>query len=84
MPRYFFDLYNDMVPLDEEGTVLPDAAAAQDRALAEAREMIAASVKDHRRIDLMHCIEVRDAAGEVLDRVLFERAVSFVRDGKPV
>jgi hypothetical protein len=84
MPRYFFDLYKDIVALDEEGSVLSGPDEAHSRALGEAREMITASVEDHRKIDLKHRIEVRDEAGEIIERVQFEKAVKFVRDGKPV
>jgi hypothetical protein len=73
-----------MVALDEEGTLLSGPGDAHRRALTEAREMITASVEDHRRIDLKHRIEVRDETGEVLEQVTFEKAVVFVRDGKPV
>ena len=36
--RYFFDLYNDMDVLDEEGVELHDLDDALDRALCEARD----------------------------------------------
>jgi hypothetical protein len=84
MPRYFFDLYNDIVALDEEGSVLSGPEEAHGRALGEAREMVTASVEEHGRIDLTHRIEIRDDAGEIVERVQFEQAVKFVRDGKPV
>jgi hypothetical protein len=84
MPRYFFDLYNDMVALDEEGAVLASPEEAHGRALGEAREMITASVEEHRKVDLTHRIENRDEAGKILERIQFERAVGFVRNGKPV
>jgi hypothetical protein len=84
MPRYFFDLYNDMVALDEEGAVLVSPEEAHERALGEAREMITASVEEHRKVDLTHRIEIRDEAGKILERIQFERAVDFVRNGKPV
>jgi hypothetical protein len=84
MPRYFFDLYNDIVARDEEGSVLSGLEEAHGRALDEAREMITASVEEHGKIDLTHRIEIRDDAGEILEQIQFEEAVQFVRDGKPV
>jgi hypothetical protein len=84
MPRYFFDLYNDEVALDEEGAVLAGPDEAYRRALMEAREMIAAIVEDHRKIDLKHRIEVRGESGQILERIPFEQAIQFVRDGEPV
>jgi hypothetical protein len=79
MPRYFFDLYNDEVSLDDEGAVLPGPEEAYGRAMREAREMITASVEEHGKIDLSHRIEVRGESGLVLDRVPFEQAVNFLR-----
>jgi hypothetical protein len=79
MPRYFFDLYNDIVALDEEGAVLSGPEEAHGHALVEAREMISASVEDHRKIDLKHRIEVRDESGKVVEQITFEKAVDFVR-----
>jgi hypothetical protein len=84
MPRYFFDLYNDIVALDEEGVVLPNAEAAQDRGLVEAREMIRASVEEHNRIDLGHRVQIREEGGDIVAEVKFEDAVQFVRDGASV
>lgn len=44
MPRYFFNLFNDENAVDEEGSELSDAAAALDKAAADARYMAAQSV----------------------------------------
>jgi hypothetical protein len=84
MPRYFFDLYNDMVVRDEEGALLRGPSEAYGHALYEAWEMITASVVEHKRIDLAHRIEVRDDAGKILEEIRFEKAIQFVRNGKPV
>lgn len=36
MPRYFFNLYNDLTAIDEEGVELPDLAAAEVHGIGEA------------------------------------------------
>ena len=83
VPRYFFDLHNDLEVIDEEGCDLADLAAAKEHALAEAREMIQASASETGKIDLCHRIDVRDESGGIVHSLRFEDAVSFVRDGRP-
>jgi hypothetical protein len=84
MPRYYFDLHNDIDAPDEEGVELMDPSQAHARALKEAREMICASVEEHGRIDLRHHIQIRDETGAIVGVVKFEDAVTFLREGEPV
>lgn len=84
MPRYFFDLHNDMDASDEEGKDLPDLRAAQIQALKEARTMIGVSVLEHGKIDLQHFIRVRDEGGKPVYVVEFGDAVTIKRGGEPV
>jgi len=74
MPRYFFDLYNDVNSLDDEGKELPDLAAAKANALAEAREMMTQAVHDG-ELNLNHYIEDRDEAGDAVHVLHFGDAV---------
>ena len=78
MPRYFFDLHNDVDATDEEGEDLPDLEAAIDHALCEARIMIQASLQETGRIDLRHHIDVREGS-EVVHVMHFEDAVTVQR-----
>jgi hypothetical protein len=48
MPRYFFDLHNDLDVRDEEGCELPDFEAAKDHAQHEARKMVEAKMTRNR------------------------------------
>jgi hypothetical protein len=84
VPTYYFDLYNDMDVIDDEGQDLPDLEAAKAHALAEARTMIEANVAETGRVDLTHRMEVRDESGETVHSLRFEDAVRFVREGRPV
>jgi hypothetical protein len=84
MPRYFFDLHNDLDVRDEEGCELPDFEAAKDHAQHEARKMVEANVDDVGRVDLRHHIAVRDESGATVYTLHFEDAVDFIRDGRPV
>ena len=70
MPRYFFNLYDDIVAIDEEGSELPDLAAARAKAVASAREMSCAEVLKG-RLNLKHRIEVTDEAGRLACTVHF-------------
>lgn len=82
MPRYYFDLHDDVRARDQEGRDLPDDAAAREVGLGDAVEMVAASATEHRQIDLRHWIRVRRKNGETLARITFEEAVRFVRKGE--
>lgn len=66
MPRYFFDLYNDIDTVDGEGRELDGLEEAKQVALCEAREMIRSSARNG-SINLNHRIEVRDAGGVVFE-----------------
>ena len=66
MPRYFFHLHDDVVAHDEEGTDLPDLAAARLHAIHGARGIIADQVK-RGHFTLSHHIRIVGAErGEAL------------------
>ena len=71
MPRYFFHLRNDHSLTDEEGTLLPDDAAARERAMTFALSMAAASIVEMQKLDRRHFIEVANEAGEVVHQARF-------------
>jgi hypothetical protein len=77
VPRFYFDLHNDEDVLDREGKELSGLDEARKVAVAEAREMICASVENG-KIDLNHFIEVRDEAGKTVHRLHFGQAVRIV------
>jgi hypothetical protein len=64
MPRFYFHLRNDMDVDDEEGMELPDLKAAHVRAEQYALDMSAASVLEHKKINLHHRIEVVNEQSE--------------------
>lgn len=77
MPRYFFDLINGIGRThDEDGIELPDLAAARERAIAEARPIMAHEVLQG-RLDLGGRIVIRSASGEVLLELWFDEAVEI-------
>jgi hypothetical protein len=82
MPRYFFDLHNDMDALDPEGKELASLDAAKLHALCEARVMVKASIDDRGHIDLRHHINVRDESGRIVYVMPFEDAVTVQRGGE--
>jgi hypothetical protein len=77
VPRFYFDLHNDVDALDQEGKQLDGIESARKIALAEAREMIEASVTEG-RIDLNHFIQVRDESGNIVHRLQFGEAITIV------
>lgn len=77
MPLYFFHLRNDLSVDDEERTNLPDPQAALEQGRHLAVDMAAASVKEHRVLNLNHLIEVADHRGNTLFVVKFGAAVKI-------
>ena len=75
MRRYFFNLYDDTVVLDEEGIELPDLAAAKAKAFASARDMACAEVLNG-HLSLDHRIEVVDERARLVCTVRFGDVVS--------
>lgn len=79
MPRYFFHVRGGPVEADdEEGSELPDAAAAERYAISAARELLAAAVIEG-RLPLDERIEVSDASGRRLLSLSFGDAVGARR-----
>ncbi len=76
MPRYFFNLYDDVIAQDEEGVELPGEAAARIQALIGARDIMAEQVKRGYLVR-SHWIDVADEQGEVLFSVTFGDAVDI-------
>ena len=84
MPRYFFDLYDDVNVIDEEGRVRADLDSAKATALIEAREIIQANVRDFGKFDVSHRIEVRDESGAIVHTIHFDDAVEVLLEGRPL
>lgn len=82
MPRFFFDLHNDVDLQDDEGRELPNADAVAAAAMTEARQLIKVSIDETGRIDLRHHIDVRNDRGETVYVIHFEDAVSVQRGEK--
>jgi hypothetical protein len=77
MPRFYFHLRNDLSVDDEEGIELPDLDAARARANAYAVDMSAASVVEHRKLNLHHRIDVAGQSGERLFTIKFGDVVAI-------
>ena len=78
MPRYFFNVYDDVVAVDEEGLDLPNLQAARLHAIAGARDLIVSQVK-HGYMIRSHWIDVADEQGAIVGTVTFGDAVE-IRD----
>jgi hypothetical protein len=63
VPRFYFDLFNDITTVDEEGLDLPDEAAARKQAWTAAAQLIADQLAAGERLNPNHRIEVRDDQG---------------------
>ena len=78
MPHYYFHLRNDLDVNDDEGLELPDATAAQAKALGYARDMAAVSIVETGKVDLSHIIEVQDESGAIIATVTFGDALTIL------
>ena len=76
MPRYFFNVYDDIIAHDDEGLELPNEDAARLQALIGARDLIAEQVK-RGYIVRAHWIDVVDEQGVVLFSQTFGEAVDI-------
>ena len=76
MPRYFFNVYDDIIAEDEEGSELPNLAAARLTALKGARDLISEQVRRGYFV-LSHWIDVVDEQGEKVLTVTFREAVDI-------
>ncbi len=75
MPRYFFDLSGgDIETQDDEGLPLPDDAAAHDKAITFARDLLAAGVLEG-RLALHERIIIRDETGRCVESLTLGQSV---------
>jgi hypothetical protein len=59
MPRFYFNLYDDVIVIDDEGRELSDLSAARAAAIQAARDLMCDQVRTG-RLNLGHRIEVED------------------------
>lgn len=74
MPRYFFDVYDDVIAPDEEGMELPNEQAARLQALIGARDIMSEQVR-HGYLVRSHWIDILDERRALLAKVTFGEAV---------
>lgn len=82
MPRFYFHLRADMTVEDEEGVELSDMNCARTHAEKAALHLCAASILEHRKIDLNHRIEVADEWNHLLFAVAFGDVVAVQSSGR--
>jgi hypothetical protein len=76
VPRFFFNVYDDIIAKDEEGIELPNLAAARLEAIRGARELIAEQVR-HGHFVLSHWIDVLDEHDETVLTITFGDTVDI-------
>ena len=80
MPRFYFDLCNgDGLVADEEGQDLPDAAAARQAALIDARSIMSDEITSKGQLDLASYIDILFEDRSLLERLTFGDAVQISR-----
>lgn len=76
MPRFFFNLHDDIVVIDTEGLVLADTDAAFTSALYTARELACAEVQ-RGALNPRHRLEIIDDARQLVGVVTFATATGL-------
>jgi hypothetical protein len=79
MPKFFFNLRNDVSINDWEGKDLADVATARELAIKHARGIMSEDVKDGRLV-LKDEIEVVDEEGESVLKLPFRDAIEIDDD----
>lgn len=80
MPRFYFNVFNDVVTIDEEGVDLPDQRAAEAQAQVAAAELIAEQLKAGEKLNLNHRIEIEDADHRIVYTLPFRALVENETD----
>lgn len=70
MPLFYFNVYNDVTTIDEEGQELVKLDAARRVAVKSVREVICDGVREG-HVTLSHRIEVENAARQILLTMTF-------------
>lgn len=76
MPKFFFNLRDDVWVEDCEGKELPDAAKAREEAVRYARGMMSEDVKDGRLV-LKDEIDIVDEKGDPVLTLPFRDAIDI-------
>lgn len=78
MPRFYFNLFDDLDTPDDEGKELRDFEAAEAYGVQNARSIAAAQVQDG-KLALWHRIEIADESGKVVKTIHFDDAIEIER-----
>ena len=76
MPRYYFNVYNDDVTMDPEGTELADEQAARAYAVQAIRSLAADTVL-HGHLTAHHRVEIVDENREPVASVRFDEGIAI-------
>jgi hypothetical protein len=77
MPRFYFHLVEEAIVQDNEGADLPDEAAARQRALASARDVVAEDARNG-LLNLLPRIDVTDEEGNLVFSLGFHEAFTII------
>ena len=77
MSRFHFNIYDEIVVLDEDGTEFSNLAAAREAAVCGAREMMAAQLLAGEPITRHHRIDIADESGTVVASLPFGEVMTI-------
>ena len=78
MARFYFDIYNDDVTIDDEGVECINAALAHESAVRAARALACDEIKSKGRLNLGNRIVVRNSDKHEISAVLFGEAIEII------
>lgn len=79
MPGYYFHFHDDVLTEDFEGAEVASLIDVRAIALESALDMVCASIRQYRGVNLDHYIRVTDQAGQEVLVITFREA--FTIDG---
>ena len=76
MPRYYFNLFNDVDVMDDEGAELSDLEAARHMAYESAAELVGEQIVQQKLINPGHYIQVLDENRATVFTLVFADLIS--------
>ena len=76
MPRFFFNVYNDEITMDNEGAELPDLEAARAYAVRSIRSLAVDSVLQG-HLTAHHHLDILDEDRNTLATIRFDEAIEL-------
>ena len=78
MERFYFNIFNDDITIDNEGIECLDLDAARKRAMIESRVLACHAITQYGTLNLRHRIDIMDETGAICASVSFADAIKII------